>query len=299
MQVLDIKYLELIDLSHNKFYLLVRYEDNGHFLVTRRYGARGSTGLDKGKIPYSGTISYAAKAALDKLYYEKTSEGYKDVSPIPVALQNLVTSAAKGTWTGAAPVAKPAAPAAPRIPMISVPFPVGPRLLDDATLTMARADRSWSICRIPDKGQRVYCLIGSVGSGGRFAAPVLVGGQASSYEADVNTLTVRHALGLRSLGSPTPVLEDTTFDGFLEDAGPATKYALVDILFYRGADVRRFPLVRRAQLLEQAVAELAGDKQLPGNWRIAPIGPRAMIGERLLVRHLADKYEPGARWFAS
>lgn len=320
MQAVDIKYLELVDprLSANKFYLLVRYEDAGQFLVTRRWGARGSLGSDKGKVPYLGSNSYAARSALDALYTEKRSEGYRDVWPVPPALTALINATLKAGMPAGGP-AVTAAPVKAAIPTIPVPAPVGPKAVDGHTLNIARTDRSWSICRIPANGRRTYCVIGAASpsnalqqiasgsSGGvigsllnvRLLAPIPAASSPTGYEADPNLLSGRYPLLIKALVSPTPVLEDTTFDGFLEEAGPATKFTLVDILVYRGADVRRFPLARRTQLLEQAVAELESDNQLPANWRIAKAGPKPMVGERILVRHLADRYEPSARWFTN
>lgn len=265
MAVLQHTYLEAHDSSSNKhaYYLALLIQEGPRYKTLGYYGRVGNAHAVTSK--YDGPSAAAAKAAFDKVVWDKGHKRSPDPSYLPANMPANFTAeiarlnqqnpaAPSAPAKSAAPVPTPTAPRAPAAPF-PLPEAVVPRAADAATYAAALSSPAW--IATPVSGEPVFVVIPARGQA------QLVARERFPQPDSLN----RFPALVAALDPANPVLADSIFAA--EVVGRGASLRLWDLLTYRGTNLRGFPLSERLSLLYQAFNELAREGQLSLTWSLA------------------------------
>lgn len=186
------------------------------------------------------------------------------------------------------------------------PRPIEPIFPVTATKSTWRAalDDHGFVMHLPRVGRRVICRLPLTGAGvPTFSIVSPEPNGSDEREADLLMLALAGQT-LTAISRSTPALNDAVFDGVLCPTGrgvafdPRVAFDVLDLLVYRGEDLRTEPFSARLAILTQAFAELRALDQLDPSWTIvaALVGPAktALFNSRATsLRNLRSPYRPG------
>jgi bifunctional non-homologous end joining protein LigD len=294
MNTLSSTYLEYTYGSSDKFYRISLLEDAGEFSAHIDFGRRGTNGQTTNK--YIGPDRAAAEKACNKALAEKLGKGYIEAVD-PRGSSAPSSSAPRPTIT---PPPAPAAGAPPRFPAQLAG--------ENGNLARAIANPRQYVAEEKFDGMRALIAMGPAGD-------IAIRNREGADKGRIaNTPDIAAAL-TRLANGDSSLWAGTVFDGelvgrswnetmhLLGSAGRAStdlRYAIFDLPYLAGNDLRGLPWHERRARLEQVLRSLPANSPLFLVQTQTPVAGLAESvwergGEGLIIKDRNVRYMPGDR----